>query len=173
MFQTSLLMNNMDNVDARVVNVQESNQLNIHNGHLLVSFSSLKGLDPDLPLFKVKMRKSYAGDKIRGINISSGGFASESYDRDLITTYDLSLVKEILPASVKTGWSPNPADDYTVLSYRSDKDEDEDLTINVYNITGQLVRKYSRSAVKGFNSFEIELEGIESQVLIIEVRVKR
>jgi len=62
---------------------------------------------------------------------------------------------------------PNPAVNKTTISYNAE--EDNMITIRLYDITGKTINTNEYSALKGFNNFTIDLSNINKGLYIVEI----
>jgi len=69
-------------------------------------------------------------------------------------------INEVTSANYKTSISPNPATNEVTVSF--ELKQNENVSVEIYNLVGQKVKTLDASAVKGKNDLKVNLEGLSN-----------
>ena len=133
------------------------NTSNVANGSIKISWVSNNAIyvDPTQIMFSMLFEKLNNAGNIK-FKLNPYGLNPELYDRDN-NTFDIELINEKV-ASVN-GFAlfqnrPNPLQSYTSIGFNLP--EASDIELNIYDVTGNVVKTIKGTYAKGTNKVDIE-----------------
>lgn len=117
-----------------------------------------------------------AGDNAAEVALTDGCFSLSANFITVNRTNSLNdnpsdaiIINDVNNRGIKTTVYPNPAQDITTLQLNLETAPENNLVVEVVNLTGQVVLRQVQSASKGFNEYQINVANLDNGVYFINI----
>ena len=148
-----------------VVDVEGLNEENFILVDNILSVSQAARVEAKSDLFKVTLRARDNGELADNLTIDTK-LNGEAYGVDEAAVYQLQLASKSNHFTLYPN-HPNPFNEYTFIKYELKRDAD--VTIELFNVKGSLLRSINTEGIVGMNMVKINREDLSPGLIFCKV----